>query len=73
VKPAAGYWPIAYSSPEAVQTTGTAENQADLKVFNFVVGHPHAIDTRLRRHRDVSGRNCRISQHFTKLQDFAEV
>jgi hypothetical protein len=48
-------------------------NQADLKVLKFVFGHPHAIDTRLRRHRDVSGRNCRISQHFTKLQDFAEV
>ena len=66
--------PFAFSFRAALtDLRRTSAPQADLKVFNFVVGHPHAIDTRLRRHRDVSGRNCRISQHFTKLQDFAEV
>jgi hypothetical protein len=29
VKPAAGYRPLAYSSPEAVQTTGTAATPKD--------------------------------------------
>jgi hypothetical protein len=41
VKPAAGYRPLAYSSPEAVQTTGTVASPGlvvviGLAVFGFV-------------------------------------
>jgi len=41
VKPAAGYRPLAYSSPEAVQTTGTVATLAELSA-EFGV-HPTMI------------------------------
>ena len=43
MKPAAGYRPLAYSSPEAVQSTGTVADSADGKklVSKFQHGEIH--------------------------------
>ena len=45
VKPVAGYRPLAYSSPEAVQTTGTvAWFQRKVRLGDSQVGLSHGVD-----------------------------
>src|SRR5260221_7896203 len=69
VKPAAGYRPLAYSSPEAVQTTGTVANQPRMSIDLKAAKAHHRAGRSLHGGTGLRHQNRRRAHVVTRTSD----